>query len=157
MGKALGTRLSFANIPLRIIYKNSVISHFLFSVSLYRLYVYCFIFIHICVSYLPFHHCHLIYSVYAQFWPWKQILIYTLSEPNIYKPYGFFLGFLTTLLLRIPVVLSFIHCGKINWNSETLLCQPSTFGNTHAAWLPFRETSLKIHSDHLFVLTCIWL
>ena len=110
------SKTRFANNPLRIIYKNSVISHFFFTVSLYIGYTFIAFCLYIfkLVSYLPFHQCHLIYSVYAQFWPCKRILFYTLSEPNIYKPYGFFLGFLTTLLLRIPVVLSFIHCGKIN-------------------------------------------
>ena len=45
------------------------------------------------------------------------------------KPYGFFLGFLTTLLLRISVYLSFaLFCsffiGKINWNCTKTLNIP---------------------------------
>ena len=35
------------------------------------------------------------------------LYFYTLREPNTYKPYGFFLGFLTTLLLCISGFLSF--------------------------------------------------
>ena len=40
--------------------------------------------------------------------------LYTLREPNIYTPYGFFLGLLATFLLCIPVFLSFVFCGEIN-------------------------------------------
>ena len=41
------------------------------------------------------------------------------------KPYGFFLGFLTTLLLRISVYLSlFFFVDKINWNCTKTLNIP---------------------------------
>lgn len=39
---------------------------------------------------------------------------YTLGEPKTYKPYGFFLDFLTTLRLCISVLLSFVFCGEIS-------------------------------------------
>ena len=51
------------------------------------------------------------------------------------KPYGFFLGFLTTLLLRISVYLSFVlFCSffvvEINWNCSKTLYFP--FGDSQA-------------------------
>ena len=46
------------------------------------------------------------------------IYFYTVREPNIYKPYGFFLGFLTTLHLCVFFVFSsflFFFCDEITY------------------------------------------
>ena len=55
------------------------------------------------------------------------------------KPYGFFFGFLTTLLLRISVFLSFaLFCsffvGEINWNWNCL----------QTLYIPFRDSRARI-------------
>ena len=55
------------------------------------------------------------------------------------KPYGFFFGFLTTLLLRISVFLSFVlfcsfFVGEINWNWNCL----------QTLYVPFRDSRARI-------------
>ena len=43
--------------------------------------------------------------------------IFTLREPNVYKPHGFFLGFLATFICFCVTVLFlslFVFCGKSN-------------------------------------------
>ena len=76
------------------------VSHYLFT----RLLLY-FIYIYIYISYPPFilsMSCH--YFVYTRSCKY----FYNLRDPNIYDPYGFFLGFLATLHPCIFCILVFL-------------------------------------------------